>query len=145
MSCIDLVEHPGQRVTGLDLPADVDRPARRAGPAGLRRDAEPQVGVALEAHGPAEPGDRGRRGAATLGQLDDGGPGRCLRVTEHVLGDPAQRPRQLPRTSPDPGQYAIGGDGHRTPPVDRVGVDHRGPRGGVHLVINHGTPFRKEC
>src|SRR2546423_1634093 len=55
----DLVEHPFQRVLGLDLPADVHGPTGLPGrPAGLAGDPEPQFGVPLEAQGAAEPGHR---------------------------------------------------------------------------------------
>ena len=141
---------PSTRSSGsvgwISRPMSTVQPAERA-PAGLGGDAEPQVGVALEAHRPAEPGDGRRRGAAALGQLDDGGPGRRRRVAEHLLGDPLQRAGELRQPGADPRQHPVRRRRpSAAPPVDRVGVDHRGPRGGVHLVINHGTPpFGKEC
>ncbi len=93
----------------ISRPMSTVQPRCAGGPAGLPGDAQPQVGVALEAQRPAEPGDRGGRGAAALGQLDDGRPGGGGGVGEDLLGHPLQGAGELGELGPQPDQKAARG------------------------------------
>jgi hypothetical protein len=65
------------------------------------RQRQPEIGVAAQPDGPAEPDHAGRRRAAGPGQLGDAPPGHALRIVEDRLRHAALDRRQVRQQRPD--------------------------------------------
>jgi hypothetical protein len=101
----DLGDDVGERVVALDVRRE-PHAVPRGLPAGLAREREPQIRIALEAGRPAEAHHGGRRRGALLGEPADRQLRGARRVPQHGLGDPPLRRAQGRRHGADPHEDA---------------------------------------